>query len=139
MPDAPAPMIAMEPGSSPISQAPAVSITRPPNCVPGTGRATEPVASTTTLASSSRPSKSPPTFTLPSAVTAPWPLMTSMEFFLNRPATPPVRVLITLSRRAATPAKSTLGSFTLMPKSSASRISESTSAVRSTALAGMHA
>ena len=139
VPDAPAPMTAIEAGRSSSSQAPAVSITRPPKLVPGTGRATEPVARMTVLASISVPSKSPPTLTLPSAVTAACPLITSMEFFLKRPPTPPVSVLTTLSRRAPTPAKSTWGSLTTIPKSSASRISDSTSAERRTALAGMHA
>ena len=36
-----------------------------------------------------------PTLTLPSPVTAPWPSMTSISFFLNSPPTPPVSVLTT--------------------------------------------
>jgi len=49
--------------------------------------------------------KVPPIFTLPSAVTEPWPSITSIAFFLNRPATPPVSVLPAnhSSRRSATP------------------------------------
>ncbi len=46
---------------------------------------------------------------------------------------------MTFSRRACTAAKSTSGSATFRPNSFASRISASTSAERSTALAGMHA
>ena len=81
----------------------------------------------------------PFTVTAPGPASAPSPSITSIPFFLNSPATPPVSVLITFRRRAVTPAKSTTGSDTLIPYSSASRISESTSATRSTALAGMHA
>ena len=114
-------------------------ITRPPKRVPGSGRFTEPVARITVCAAISVPSKLPPTFTLPSSVTTPWPSMTSIPFFFISPATPPVSVLTTLSRRAPTAAKSTVGSPTVMPKSPASRISPSTSATRSTALAGMQA
>ncbi len=110
-------------------------ITRPPNCVPGIGFFTEPVARMIVLAEIWLP----PTVTEPAPASAPSPSMYSIPFFLNRPATPPVRVLITFSRRALTPAKSTSGSETLIPKSSASRISDSTSATRSTALAGMQA
>ena len=65
--------------------------------------------------------------------------MYSILFFLNRPATPPVSVLMTFCRRSMTFAKSTERSGTEMPKSSASSISASTSATRSTALAGMQA
>ena len=51
-------------------------ITRPPNCVPGIGFGTEPVARITHfVASISLPSKFPPTFTLPSSVTDPKPSM----------------------------------------------------------------
>ena len=46
---------------------------------------------------------------------------------------------MTLRRRAVTAPKSTSGSATLMPNSSASRTSERMSAVRSTAFAGMQA
>ena len=112
---------------------------RPPNCVPGSGLGTEPVARMTVLASISVPSKLPPTFTLPSSVTEPWPSMYSILFFLKRPATPPVSVLMTFCRRSMTLPKSTLRSGTEMPKSSASSISASTSATRRTAFAGMHA
>ena len=112
---------------------------RPPNSVPGSGLGTEPVARMTVFASISVPSKLPPTLTLPSSVTEPWPSMYSILFFLNRPATPPVSVEMTFSRRAMTLAKSTERSGTEMPKSSASSISASTSATRRTALAGMQA
>ena len=114
-------------------------MTRPPNCVPGSGRFTEPVARITVFAAYSVPSKLPPTLTLPSSVTTPWPSMTSMAFFFISPATPPVSVLTTFWRRAPTASKSTVGSPTVMPKAPASRISPSTSATRSTALAGMQA
>jgi hypothetical protein len=60
-------------------------------------------------------------------------------FFLKRPATPPVSVLTTFWRRSKTLAKSTVRFGTEMPKSSASSISESTSATRRKALAGMQA
>ena len=60
-------------------------------------------------------------------------------FFLKSPATPPVSVETTLSRRSTTAAKSTVGSATRMPNSPASRTSLSTSAARSTAFAGMQA
>ena len=46
---------------------------------------------------------------------------------------------MTFCRRSMTLPKSTLRSGTEMPKSSASSISASTSATRSTAFAGMHA
>ena len=114
-------------------------MTWPPNCVPGSGFFTEPVARMTNFAAISVPSKLPPTLTLPSSVTEPWPSMTSMPFFFMSPATPPVSVLTTFLRRAPTAAKSTVGSPTVMPKASASRISPSTSATRRTALAGMQA
>ena len=140
VPDAPAPTTASDPGSSSKPQASSVPMMRPPKRVPGIGLGTEPVARMTPLATSiSSPSKFPPTFTLPSEVTEPWPSMTSIPFFLNRPLTPPVSVLTTFRRRCVTAPKSTSGSPTLMPKSSASRTSCSTSATRSTALAGMHA
>ena len=140
VPDAPAPTTAMEDGSSSSAQASSVPMTRPPKLVPGIGRGTEPVARITPLAASiSSPSKFPPTLTLASEVTEPWPSMKSMPFFLNRPLTPPVSVLMTRWRRWPTAAKSISGSATLIPKSSASRTSCSTSATRSTALAGMHA
>ena len=115
-------------------------MTRPPKVVPGIGRFTEPVATMTPLpASTSCPSKLPPTLTLPSAVREPWPSRTSMPFFLKRPATPPVSVLMTFARRAITAPKSTVGSATWMPNSPASRTSCRTSAERRTALAGMQA
>ena len=123
-------------GCSSVSHAPAVSMTRPPNFVPGIGLGTEPQARMIVLASIS----SPPTVTLPPPASAPSPSITSMPFFLNSPATPPVSVLMTLSRRCATAAKSTCTPpCTLSPNSSASSISALTSATRSTALAGMHA
>ena len=66
----------MRPGSSSSAHAPSVPITRPPNCVPGIGFGTEPVAMIRHfVASISVPSKFPPTFTLPSLVTAPKPSM----------------------------------------------------------------
>ncbi len=134
-PDAPAPTTAMDCGSSSSAQASSVPMTRPPNCVPGIGFLTDPVASTIVLASivfsPMRTARSPARDASPS--------MTSIWFFLNSPDTPPVRVVITFLRLAPTAAKSTLGSPTLIPNSSASRTSLSTSATRSTALAGMHA
>ena len=75
-PEAPAPTTAILPGSSGSAHASSVPITRPPNCVPGIGFGTEPVARITHLvASISVPSKLPPTLTLPSAVTDPKPSM----------------------------------------------------------------
>ena len=100
-PDAPAPTTAILPGSSFSAQASSVPITRPPNCVPGSGLAIEPVARTTqVLASISLPSKLPPTLTLPSSVTEPKPSIRSILFFLNSPPTPPTRVAMTFSRRS---------------------------------------
>ena len=90
-------------------------------------------------ASISLPSNEPPTLTLPSSVTAPWPSITSMPFFLNSIATPPVRVLITLSRCLVAPPKSNSTSPVVMPKPLASLTSFIASATRSTAFAGMHA
>ena len=52
MPDAPAPITASVFGSDSSAHASSVPITRPPNCVPGTGLATEPVASTIALVAS---------------------------------------------------------------------------------------
>ncbi len=115
MPDAPAPTTASESGSSVSAQASSVPMTRPPNCVPGSAFFTEPVARITVLAAISVPSKLPPTLTLPSSVTDAWPSMTSMPFFLKRPETPPVSVLMTFLRRSPTPSKSTIGSETAMP------------------------
>jgi hypothetical protein len=116
-----------------------VPSTRPPNWSPRIGLATEPVAMMTLPASISVPSNWPPILTLPSSVTEPWPSIRSILFFLNRPETPPVRVLMTLSRCLATPPMSTFVPSTLMPKPFAWLTSESTSAARRTALAGMHA
>ncbi len=110
-------------------------ITRPPNSVPGTGLPTEPVARITDLASYS----SSPTRTFASRVTDPKPSITSILFFFIRPATPPVRVLMTLRRRSPTAPKSIERSGTLMPNSAASSISLTMSATRRTALAGMQA
>ena len=103
--------------------------------MPGTGLATDPVARTIALDASYTSS---PTFT-PPLLNAPTPSITSILFFLNRPPTPPVNVLITFSRRAETLLKSISRPATSMPNSSASSISLSTSATRSTALAGMQA
>ena len=65
--------------------------------------------------------------------------MTSILFFFIRPLTPPVSVLMTFLRRSPTAPKSIVRSGTVMPKSDDSSISETMSATRSTALAGMHA
>ena len=54
-PDAPAPTTAIDAGSSSSAHASSVPITRPPNCAPGIGRLTEPVASTIVLAEISWP------------------------------------------------------------------------------------
>jgi hypothetical protein len=82
---------------------------------------------------------SSPTRIVPSFINDASPLTSSILFFLNSPLTPPVSVATTFARRAITASKSTVGSPTRMPKSPASRTSESTSAARSTAFAGMHA
>jgi len=50
VPDGPAPTTAMRAGTSLSAHASSVPITRPPNCVPGIGRGTDPVASTTPCA-----------------------------------------------------------------------------------------
>ena len=115
VPDAPAPTTASVAGSSVSAHASSVPMTRPPKWVPGSGFFTEPVARITNFAPYSVPSKLPPTLTLPSSVTTPWPSMTSMAFFLKRPLTPPVSVLMTFLRRAPTPSKSTVGSETVIP------------------------
>ena len=62
---------------------------------------TEPVARITHFEASYSVS---PTRTLPSPVRPPAPSITSILFFLNRPATPPVRVLMTFARRSMTAA-----------------------------------
>ena len=67
------------------------------------------------------------------------PSITSTLFFFIRPPTPPVSVLITLRRRSPTAPKSIERSGTVMPNSDASSISETMSATRSTAFAGMQA
>ena len=59
---------------------------------------TEPTARITRSVSISVPSNWPPIFTLASSVTEPKPSIRSILFFLNSIATPPVSVLITLSR-----------------------------------------
>ena len=79
--------------------------------------ATEPVARTTLPASISWPSKEPPTLTLPSSVSEPWPWIVSMPFFSNSIATPEVRILMTLSRCAVAPEKSKSMPDTEIPKS----------------------
>jgi hypothetical protein len=134
-PDAPAPITAIVSGSCSSAHASSVPITRPPKLVPGTGFGIEPVAITTVFACSSWS----PTRTLPSGVSEPSPSITSTPFFFIRPPTPPVSVLITLRRRSPTAAKSIVRSGTVIPKSEDSSISETMSATRSTALAGMQA
>ncbi len=103
VPDAPAPITHRRPGCSFSSHMPAVSRMRLPNWRSRIGLATDPVASTTRSAFISVPSNWPPIFTLPSSVTEPNPSIRSMPFFLNRPATPLVSVLITLSRCLVAP------------------------------------
>ena len=87
-------------GSSSSAHASSVPITRPPNCAPGIGRLTEPVASTIVLAEISWP----PTVSVPLPVRVASPSMTSTLFFLSSPATPPVSVETTFLRRSDTPA-----------------------------------
>ena len=92
------------------------------------------------VASISVPSKEPPTFTLPSSVTEPRPSITSILFFSSSIPTPPVSVLITLSRCLVAPEKSNSTPLAVMPKPLAvSLTSFMASATRSIALAGMHA
>ena len=97
MPDAPAPTTTIVAGSS---------LERPrllgadhaaAELVPGIGFLTEPVARMTALAASiSSPSLLvADAARCPSPVSAPSPSMKSMPFFLNRPQTPPVSVLMT--------------------------------------------
>ena len=78
-------------------------ITRPPNSVPGIGRLTDPVARMIVLAAIVWPFDGDRA----AAREAASPSISSIPFFLNSPDTPPVSVLITFSRRAMTPAKST--------------------------------
>ena len=139
MPDAPAPTTASVAGSSSSAHASSVPMTRPPKCVPGSGFVTEPVARMTPFASISVPSKLPPTLTLASSVTEPWPSMTSMPFFLNRPATPPVSVLMTFLRRCADAVEVDGGLGDRDPVVVGLADLPSTSATRRTAFAGMHA
>ena len=80
---APAPTTASVSGSASSAHASSVPMTRPPNSRPGTGLGTEPVASTIALRASISAS---PTRTLPSPVSEPEPSISSMPFFLNRPA-----------------------------------------------------
>ncbi len=115
MPDAPAPTTASVAGSAASAHASSVPMTCPPNCVPGSAFFTEPVARMTNLAWISLPSKLPPTLTLPSSVTEPWPSTTSTPLRLSSPATPPVSVLMTFLRRSLTASKSTAGSPTEIP------------------------
>ena len=103
VPDAPAPITHSFEGSSLSSHIPAVSSTRPPNERSSSGLATDPVARITRSVWISVPSNCPPIFTLPSSVTDPKPSIRSILFFLNSPATPPVSVLITLSRCLTAP------------------------------------
>ena len=101
LPDAPAPTTAILPGSCSNAHASSVPMMRPPNCVPGIGLGSDPVASTThVFASITLPSKLPPTLTLPSSVTEPKPSIRSILFFLKRPPTPPTRVEMTFPRRS---------------------------------------
>ena len=139
VPEAPAPITASRLGCSDVSHMPAVSTIGPPNSSPATGRGTDPHASTTVPASISVPSKEPPTFTLPSSVTEPRPSIRSMPFFSNSIATPPVSVLMTLSRCLVAPPQSKLTSPAVMPKLLAPWTSFIASATRSTAFAGMQA
>ena len=85
------------------AHASSVPITRPPNDVPGSGRGTEPVASTMHFDASS--SRSPTVTVLPPA-SVPSPSTYSIWFFLKRPATPPVSVLMTFLPRAPRRARS---------------------------------
>ena len=93
------------------------------------------MARITVAAASVRPS----TLTSPSAVSEASPSIRSIAFFLNSPPTPEVRVVTTLSRRAWMAAKSTSTPLTSNPNSFAPRISDSRSAERRTAFAGMQA
>src|SRR6201987_1033779 len=97
-PDAPDPITASDDGSSLSAHASSVPSTRPPNEGPGSGRFTEPVASTIVLADS----VCGPTLTWPPPISVPTPSTTSIEFFFIRPETPPVRGRTTFSRRAIT-------------------------------------
>ena len=139
VPDAPAPITASRLGWSAVSHIPAVSTIRPPNWRSPTGRGIEPQARITEPASISEPSNEPPTFTLASSVTEPKPSIRSILFFSNSIDTPPVSVLITLSRCFLAPPKSNCTSPALMPKDFASLTSFIASATRSTAFAGMQA
>ena len=104
VPDAPAPITHSRDGCSSNSHIADVSRMRFPNFRSRIGFATEPHASTTRSVSISVPSNWPPILTLPSSVTEPKPSIRSMPFFLKRPATPPVSVLMTLSRCFVAPA-----------------------------------
>ena len=117
-------------GSSSSAHAPSVPITRPPNCVPGIGFGTEPVARMTHfVASISVPSKLPPTLTLPSSVTEPKPSMYVDLVLLEQSADAAGERLDDLLAALADLRRSRRERpSTLMPKSPASSISVSTSA-----------
>ncbi len=124
-PEAPAPTTVRRAGRSVSAQASSVPITPPPNSTPGIERLTEPVARITVVAVNSR---SPTRTRAGIAFCASHPLgpdsvpgcdasrsparahsdaspsIRSIEFFLNRPATPPVSVETTFSRRPCTAA-----------------------------------
>ena len=123
-------------GSSLSAQASSVPMIRPPNCAPGIGRPTDPVARMMAfVASSSRSAALTP---MP-PVSVAGASISSIPFFLSSISTPPVSVSITLARCSATAGKSTEGSPTTIPWSPALRTSVRMSAERSTALAGMQA
>ena len=139
VPEAPAPITHRRLGCSFSSHMPAVSRIRLPNWRSRIGLATEPQARITRSVWISVPSNWPPIFTLPSSVTEPKPSIRSISFFLKSPATPPVSVLITLSRCLTAPPYSTEAPSTLIPNEPACCTSVNTSATRRIALAGMQA
>ena len=77
---------------------------RLPNLRSSSGFAIEPVARITRSAWISVPSNWPPILTLASSVTEPNPSIRSILFFSKSIPTPPVSVLITLSRCLVAPA-----------------------------------
>ena len=139
MPDAPAPTTASVAGSSSSAQASSVPMTRPPNCVPGQRLLHRAGREDDGLRLDSVPSKLPPTLTLPSSVSDAVALDDVDAVLLQQPGDAAGQRLDDLlapladrgevDRRLADRDAEVAGLADLL----------STSATRSTALAGMQA
>ncbi len=93
-----------------------MSSTRPPNSTPGIGSATEPVARITAPASY----VSPPTATLPSAVSEPSPAIVVILPLSQRKLTPLESDSETAARRACSASQSIAMSLVTIPSSAPS-------------------